>query len=138
MKREEIKETELHRAFPSITERVGWSSRATISWPAIRGATAKQLYITILYLAQSFHYSLSTLLSRVISAGRKVKTGEIGRKEEQQTEEGKKRRAGERVSSLVVLHCCHGDTRRPELERADSCHGTADCHGWQLSVNHAE
>lgn len=62
-------------------ETVGWSGEVTIGWPTIRGATAQQLYITVLYLAPSFHYSLSTLLSRVICAVRKVKKGgdkEIG------------------------------------------------------------
>lgn len=76
-------------------ERVGWSSGVTIGWPTIRGATAQQLYITMLYLAQSFHYSLSTLLSRVICAGKKKKVkkrgdGEIGGRATD-TEEGRKK-----------------------------------------------
>lgn len=54
---EEIKDIQLHRAFPCAAERVGWNSGVTIGWLTIRGATAQQLYITILYLAQSFHYS---------------------------------------------------------------------------------
>lgn len=116
MKREErrsggeIKDIQLRRAFPCAAERVGWSSGVTIGWPTIRGATAQQLYITILYLAQSFHYSLSTLLSRVIGAGRKMKRkGRRGdrwksdRQRERRKTEKKSIRTREELSCFALL-----------------------------------
>lgn len=115
---EEIKDIQLRRAFPCAAERVGWSSGVTIGWPTICGATAQQLYITILYLAQSFHYSLSTLLSRVIGVGRKVKRKGrrgIGGRATDTEKRGKKRekRRNERGAELFCSVAMV--TRRPEL-----------------------
>lgn len=99
---------------------VGWSSEVTVGSPAICRATAQQLYIPCLYLDHSFHYSLSTLLSRVI--------WQKSEKRDWQSKGGKN----------ALFYCVTMGTWQPELWRIDSCHDAAGCHGWQLSVNHAE
>lgn len=80
----------------------------TIGWPTIRGATAQQLYITILYLAQSFHYSLSTLLSRVICAGKVKKKGDreiCGRATDTEEKKREQDREGERKAVEPERSC---------------------------------
>lgn len=88
---EEIKDIQFRRVFPCAVGRVEWSSSVTIDWPTIHGATAQQLYNTSLYLAQSFHYSLSTLkqLSGLMKSEKKRRQGDRW-KSDRHTEEKKK------------------------------------------------
>lgn len=94
----------------------------------------------ILYLAQSFHYSLSTLLNRVYrrrlgkksgknKGDRRTETGERGREGEKKKKESIRTRERVRERGAELFCSVAMETHRPELQRADSCHGTAGCHG---------
>lgn len=93
----------------------------------------------ILYLAQSFHYSLSTLLNRVYRhrLGKKKSGKNKGDRTHRdgREREGRKKRKKESIRTRerergAELFCSVAmETHRPELQRADSCHGTAGCHG---------
>ena len=102
-----------HSAPPSVSLRCGEMEQRG-DYRNGRRYADQQLYITILYLAQSFHYSISTLLSIVISTVGKVreKRGdrEIGGRATDTADGWKKtKKAPDRERRRVVMLCCHGD-----------------------------